>query len=467
LSLRVRFTIAAVLVLAVAITFGLIFTNTVRDTQIHQIDQQVEAAAIRLAPFAGTATPVNTLPVPPPTGSRTRPALPTSSDFSDIYVAQVVDGRRVRVIRSQLAAKLAPDTPAKVSAPGKRISATTVGSVSGSVFWRAVLVGASKNREVLLAVPLLRVDATTRKLRLTVGAGAAGVLVMMVAAGWWLLHLGLRPIAEVAEVADAITGGERLRRVSESTSGTEASHLARAFNVMLDEQQATEERLRRFLADASHELRTPVAAIGGFADLWREGALDEDELSDVMRRIGQEAARMRVLVQDMLVLAHLDEGRSLSRQPVDLSVLASDAAMDAMAIHPSRRVEVDAPPQSVVMGDETRLRQVVANLVNNALIHTPSSANVRVSVEKSDGAGVLSVADNGQGMTPEEAEKAFDRFWRASPSRSGRGSGLGLSIVRGVVEAHGGTVSLKTAPGQGTEVRVTLPANVNFSDPAT
>jgi two-component system OmpR family sensor kinase len=243
--------------------------------------------------------------------------------------------------------------------------------------------------------------------------------------------------------------------------------LARAFNVMLDEQQATEERLRRFLADASHELRTPVAAIGGFADLWREGALDEDELSDVMRRIGQEAARMRVLVQDMLVLAHLDEGRSLSRQPVDLSVLASDAAMDAMAIHPSRRVEVDAPPQSVVMGDETRLRQVVANLVNNALIHTPSSANVRVSVEKSDGAGVLSVADNGQGMTPEEAEKAFDRFWRASPSRSGRGSGLGLSIVRGVVEAHGGTVSLKTAPGQGTEVRVTLPANVNFSDPAT
>jgi two-component system OmpR family sensor kinase len=168
---------------------------------------------------------------------------------------------------------------------------------------------------------------------------------------------------------------------------------------------------------------------------------------------------MRVLVQDMLLLAHLDEGRPLAREPVDLSSLAADAALDAKATHPSRRVEVEALGPNVVLGDETRLRQVVANLVSNALIHTGPEAMVWVSVERSEGVGVLTVTDDGQGMPAEQAARAFDRFWRANPSQGRHGAGLGLSIVRGIVEAHGGSVVLESAPGEGTKVRVMLPAN--------
>jgi two-component system OmpR family sensor kinase len=448
LSLRARLIIAAVLVLVVVITSGLLFTRTVRNSQIGQIDQQLNAAV----GITGISLPFDV----PPEGPR-RPPAP--SDFSDVYLAQVVDGRRVRVIRSQLAAKLAPDLPTVISALGTHLSPTTVGSMSGSGSWRAMLVGTSKGHEVLLAIPLVHVDATTRRLMVAVGVGAAAVIVVMTAAGWWLMRLGLRPIAEVTDVADAISGGDRSRRVRETTSGTEASHLAHAFNVMLDEQQAIEQRLRRFLADASHELRTPVTAIGGFTDLWRQGALEEGQVSDVMRRIGQETARMRVLVQDMLLLAHLDEGRPLAREPVDLSSLAADAALDAKATHPSRRVEVEALGPNVVLGDETRLRQVVANLVSNALIHTGPEAMVWVSVERSEGVGVLTVTDDGQGMPAEQAARAFDRFWRANPSQGRHGAGLGLSIVRGIVEAHGGSVVLESAPGEGTKVRVMLPAN--------
>jgi len=179
---------------------------------------------------------------------------------------------------------------------------------------------------------------------------------------------------------------------------------------MLDEQAAAEDKLRRFVADASHELRTPVAAIGGFADLWRQGGIEDDQLGDVMRRIGQESTRMRGLVEDLLLLAHLDEGRALSYSRVDLRDLLEDAALDASATHPSREV---------------------------------------------------TVTDNGAGMAAEDAASVSDRFWRADPSRTRGGAGLGMAIVRGIVEAHGGTVRLESTPGTGTTVQVTIPAVQN------
>jgi two-component system OmpR family sensor kinase len=331
--------------------------------------------------------------------------------------------------------------------------------------------------QVLVAVPLDRVDAAARRTTAAILVAAVVVLLAIAVAGWWLLRLGLRPIAEVTQVAGAIARGDRSRRVRGGAPGTEAHHLARAFNVMLDEQAATEATLRQFVADASHELRTPVSAIGGFADLWRQGAVERGQLDDVMRRIGQESARLRGLVEDLLLLARLDQGRALCLEPVDLAALAADAVLDASATHPSRQVSLHAPEPVLVEGDEARLRQVLANLLSNALVHTDPTTAVDVRVEPRGDAALLVVGDDGPGMAPEAAARAFDRFWRGDPARAfdrfwrgdpararaGTGAGLGLAIVCSIVVAHHGEVRLDTAAGTGTAVRVVLPRSTSAS----
>ena len=188
-----------------------------------------------------------------------------------------------------------------------------MGSRSGSGSWRALLVELPDGSFGLVALPLDHVDATVQRVQVAVLIAGGAVVLALAAAGWWLSRLGLRPIAEVTSVAGAIANGERDRRVTEGVSGTEAAQLARAFNRMLDERDASEAQLRRFVADASHELRTPVTAIGGFADLWRQGSVSDDELAEMMRRIGHQSSRMRGLVEDLLLLAHLDEGTALAR----------------------------------------------------------------------------------------------------------------------------------------------------------
>jgi two-component system OmpR family sensor kinase len=431
-------------VLAVLVIAGVLLPRTVRAAQIAELDGEFRSAlpfAIRLAE------------------GRAAPLPPTATALSELYIAQVESGRQTTVATPAAAAGRQPQLPPARNHPGNVPSLVTVRSVEGSGSWRATLQILPDGNQVLVAVPLDQVQATTD--RLTFAVLVAGIVVMLAmgAAGWWLLRLGLQPIAEVTDVADAIAGGDRSRRVGEGVSGTEAAHLARAFNVMLDEQEAVEAKLRRFVADASHELRTPVAAISGFTDLWRQGAIDEAQLGDVMRRIGQESARMRGLVEDLLLLARLDEGPTLARESVDLSGLLADARLDASATHPSRRIIVQAPAPVVVEGDEARLRQVVGNLVSNALIHTGPAASVTLRAERKGDVALLSVADDGAGMTTEEATRAFDRFWRADRARARSGSGLGLAIVRSVVQAHGGKVHLQTAPGAGTTVQIVLPAH--------
>ena len=259
-------------------------------------------------------------------------------------------------------------------------------------------------------------------------------------------------------MADAITAGDRSRRVTEARSRTEAAHLARAFNVMLDEQQGLERRLRQFVADASHELRTPVSAIQGFADLWRQGQLREGQpLEEAMRRIGQESARMAGLVKDLLTLARLDEGHALECLPVDLVPLVDDAVLDASATHPTREIRTEASGSIVAEGDEAALRQVIANLVTNALVHTPATSSVDVRATAHSDVAVLEVADEGPGMVSSSAAHAFDRFWRGDGSRSRPGSGLGLPIVAAIVAAHGGQLTMDSSPEVGTVVRVMLP----------
>ena len=313
------------------------------------------------------------------------------------------------------------------------------------------------------------------------------VLALLGVTGYLLVRNSLRPLAEVERTARAIAAGDLSQRVPVGNDRTEVGRLSTALNGMLARiesafraQQASEEgartsehRMRRFVADASHELRTPLTSIRGFAELYRQGAVrSEDDVARLMQRIEAEGARMGLLVEDLLLLARLDQQRPLSFAPVDLAEVAGDAVHDAKAVQPDRPITLhldeslsDVP---VVIGDEGRLRQVVGNLVTNALTHTPHVARVTVTVAEAPDDGdvlVLRVADQGPGMAAADAGRAFERFYRADASRtrgedstvSAGGTGLGLAIVSSLVAAHGGSVDLVTSPGQGSAFTVRLP----------
>jgi len=267
--------------------------------------------------------------------------------------------------------------------------------------------------------------------------------------------------------AGAIAGGDLSRRVSPATPRTEVGRLGLALNRMLDrleeafaERQASEDRLRQFLADASHELRTPLASIRGYAELFRMGATQGREETELaMRRIEDESRRMGVLVEDLLTLARLDETPQLRREPVDLAKLARDVVTDAQATAPERPIGVQAPDVAIVSGDPHQLHQVLANLMRNALVHTPAGSAIEVSVRRDGRTVEIGVRDHGPGLPDGERERLFERFWRAEAGRErGKaGAGLGLAIVHDIVAAHHGSVSADNAAGGGALLLVTLP----------
>jgi two-component system, OmpR family, sensor kinase len=343
----------------------------------------------------------------------------------------------------------------------------TVGSDDPGVRYRVRATLGGDGRIDLVATSLEDVDAAVARLVTVEVVATAAVLGLLGLVAFWVLRLGVRPLKAMTRTASAIAGGDLGRRVPTAPAGTEAGELGAALNAMLAriegsfaERQASEERLRRFVADASHELRTPVTTIRGYAELHRQGALDDpDDLAQAMRRTEAEAQRMTALVDDMLLLARLDRGRPLDRRPVDLGVLAIDAAGDARATEPTRAVRASTQEGIVIEGDEDRLRQVLANLVGNALAHTPPSATISVAARAEGGNAVLEVRDDGPGMPADQAAHAFERFYRGDPGRARTrgGSGLGLAIVQAIVVAHGGRASLVTAPGEGTTVRIELP----------
>ncbi|MBW0019794.1 MAG: HAMP domain-containing histidine kinase [Mycobacterium sp.] len=352
---------------------------------------------------------------------------------------------------------------------------TTLPSVGGSAIqWRAVTVRGTHGGLTTVAIDLSDVQNTVRSLIwLQVGIGVA-VLVVVGIASFAVVHRSLRPLAEVEQTAAAIAGGQLDRRVPERDPRTEVGRLSLALNGMLtqiqeavastessaDTARTSEERMRRFITDASHELRTPLTTIRGFAELYRQGAARDVAL--LLSRIESEASRMGMLVDDLLLLARLDVQRPLEHHQVDLLALASDAVHDAQAIDPHRTITMevlDGPGTPEVLGDEARLRQVLGNLVANALQHTPEGADVIVRVGTSGDDAVLEVADRGPGMSQEDASRVFERFYRtdSSRARSSGGTGLGLSIVDSLVRAHGGGVKVTTALGQGCCFRVSLP----------
>jgi two-component system OmpR family sensor kinase len=308
------------------------------------------------------------------------------------------------------------------------------------------------------AVSLNSTSATLDSLvRIELTASLAVVLALCVLA-LWIIRRGLRPL-------EGMASGDLGRRVPMTDDDSEVGRLGSALNTMLsrieaafDEQSMAEARLRQFVADASHELRTPLTSIQGYTELLRKGAfVDEDGRRRALERVENEAVRMAALVDDLLLLARLDEGRALARVPVSLDRVCAEAVEDAHAVDPGRTIELVAPLPVVVSGDRDALRQVAHNLVRNALGHTPPGVPVRVAALRVGVSGVLRVTDEGPGLAPGEDERVFDRFYRGDPARTGAGTGLGLSIVRAIAEALDGTAEVHSSPGHGTAFTVTLP----------
>jgi two-component system, OmpR family, sensor kinase len=338
-----------------------------------------------------------------------------------------------------------------------------------------VLAQRAPDGEVLVVAMSVASNASTLDhlvlIELVVTAATLAAAVLL---GLWLVRVGLRPLTQVEAAAERITEGGLGQRVPGDDGRSEVGRLARALNVMLgrieqafDERDATEsalrrseERLRRFVADASHELRTPLAAVSAYAELFERGARDRPEdLERLLAGVRAETARMQDLVEDLLLLARLDEGRPLALAPVDLSALAGEAVRTARTLGPGWPVELSAPGPLEVTGDEVRLRQVLDNLLANVRAHTPPGTPTAVTVSRRAEGAVVEVADRGPGMSAEECARAFERFYRADPSRSRAhgGTGLGLSIVAAIVAAHGGQVAARPRDGSGLVVTVTVP----------
>ncbi|MDQ0772214.1 two-component system OmpR family sensor kinase [Streptomyces aurantiacus] len=286
-----------------------------------------------------------------------------------------------------------------------------------------------------------------------------GALLLLLGLAVLVLRLGLRPLARMARTADAIAEGHLTERLPTTRNGSEAGRLAEAVNRAFDAQARAEATVRSLAADTSHELRTPLSTISGWLDLHRQGGISGPALETALEHIENEVGRMRLLVEDLALLARLDAGRPVEQQDVDLTGLAAGVVEDAQIIYPRRGITMSPAPSAPVVGDAHRLQQVVRNLVGNAVQHTPARTAVRVDIVQDRDAVHLRVVDNGPGISPQDLPRVFERFWRAEASRSRAygGSGLGLAIVEAIVHAHHGQVHVRSEVGVGTTVTIRLP----------
>jgi two-component system OmpR family sensor kinase len=455
-SLRTQLVVALLGLLAVALVgTGVVTALTLRS----YLSDRTDAELVQAAQPLQRALRSGRLPPRRPG----EPALPSD------YVLALV-GPDGQVLETFGAAVDVADLP-RLPLPEVRARAGEPFGVGAGL--RAVVYPLGRRGSLLVATPTIEAAATFRRLllaELAVGAVALSGLGLL---GWLAVTRSLRPLARIEDTAEAIAAGDLSRRVPEPASPTtEVGRLSRALNGMLSQierafrsREESQARMRRFVADASHELRTPLTSIRGFAELYRQGAVRGDaEVAAAMRRIEGEAARMGGLVDDLLLLARLDEQRPLARDPVDVRQIARDAVADARAVAPERSVAIEdlgGGERLVVLGDDARLRQVVGNLLSNALAHTPPDSPVVVRVGAAGDAApvVVEVADRGPGLSADQAAHVFDRFFRVdrARTRAAGGAGLGLSIVAAITAAHGGRADVQSAVGEGATFRVELP----------
>ena len=480
MTLRLRLALSLAVLLALGlVAFGLATYAFYAPTQYAQLDTQLrasesfEATQLELQAHVGSPPGATSRSGGGDQGEYGSGPAPTSVLAPGSYAAllspagKVVASadvvRRVGVPRLPSLLQLGHESSAKL------FDAASSGGTGPH--WR-VLVSPAPHAPgylIVLAEPTTAIDATLHDLLLVEVAAALGLLLVLLAGSWLILRRGLSPLEHMALDSRAIASGDLSRRVGPERGPTEVIELGAALNAMLAdierafaERDVTEARLRQFLADVSHELRTPLTSIQGFAELFRLSIAGGERSSDptiVARRIEEEAGRMKRLVDDLLLLARLDQAPEMLREDVDLSVVVAEACSAAAAIEPGRPLLLDAPEPVHVLGDAAHLRQAVANLLTNGLRHTPPGSPIEVALrhEAERGDVVVSVRDHGPGLDEEALAKAFDRFWRADRSRAGGGAGLGLSIVAAVADEHGGSVTASNADGGGAQFVLRLP----------
>jgi two-component system, OmpR family, sensor kinase len=368
-----------------------------------------------------------------------------------------------------------PRLPARIKVPdeasdasGERVSYFTVSSSNGSTTYRvrASIDPGRSDRVLVIATSLGGVYGTLHRLLVIELLVTFAVLAAIAGVGLYVVRLGLRPLRQIEATAATIAAGDLSQRVERAEPRTEIGRLGLSLNAMLAQIESafaaraeSERKLRRFVADASHELRTPLAAVRAYAELFGRGAADRpQDLARSMAGITRESERMSLLVEDLLLLARLDEGRPLAQEPVDLADVVHEAVDAARVVDAERPVEVSAEP-ALVLGDRDRLRQAVDNLFANVRAHTPPETPVAVGLHRVDGRVELSVGDSGPGLSEDDVRRVFERFYRvdSSRARTSGGVGLGLSIVAAVAHAHGGTADVRPTPGGGATFVVGLP----------
>lgn len=460
MTLRSRLLLLLGSLVAVALLFsGGLVVGITRASLVDELDNDLLTA--RFADFA----------VP---GPRRGPDDPTGRRFALLVYDR--NGDLLRALPSGFANS--PDPLPDVASPGAsglplaRIVERP--SVDGRLRYRVVAHQLTQGEGVVLAAPMRGVDASIGLLVRNLILVGLAVLGLVLVFGWLIIRRDLRPLEQMTGTAARISAGDLSQRVGVPDDGSEVGRLGRAFDTMLDqiqsafvsqqaaldEKERSEGRLRQFVADASHELRTPLTALRGYSELYGAGGLeDRAELEQAMARIGNESRRMEVLVEDLLLLARLDQGRPLRRDPINLSELVSDAVSDLAAVEPERPVAAAVEQNVNVVGDEDRLRQVIGNLLANVRVHTAPETPVEVSLSSADGVSALTIADHGQGVEAAHVGRIFDRFYRADAGRSRDrgGSGLGLSIAASIAAAHGGAIAHSATPGGGATFTLTLP----------
>ena len=463
-SLRVRLmAAAAVLVAVTSLLMGLLGTVLLRDYMYGRVDAQLRT-------FSSFTSRVVANPRPGP-----RPHRPGQQQLPTDYLVEVVGpGGQVHVTPGSRQGIAPPVvTAAELHGPAAPFTAAAKGSAGHS--WRVLVRAVPGGRHVVAAVSLDDVQSTVGQLEIADTVAGVAAILLLAGIGFPLIRASLAPLSRMEETASAIAAGELSRRIPHPQERTEVGRLATALNAMLGRIEASyraredgeakardsEDRMRRFVADASHELRTPLTSVKGLAEFYLQqgDAADRAEVIRLMTGIQAEAARMGRLVDDLLLLAQFDEDRPLDLQPVDLSSIAVQAAAVAHAIQPGLPLTVVAVAPVIVRADAGRLRQVLDNLIGNALQHTPAGTPVTVTVTDCSQDGQVSVADAGPGLSAAQAAQVFDRFYRTdrARSRASGGTGLGLSIAATLVAAHGGTIDVDTQPGHGATFVVRLP----------
>jgi two-component system OmpR family sensor kinase len=464
LSLRARLLLGVVVLAAAGLVAAdAVMYTSLRTFLVQRVDAGLEAGHVGVEALAFPHEHDSGDHGPPPRAGNGGPA-PAGVEWWEL---RTLSGRVVGGPHDFIDLKSGPTLPATLRIPPPehdqedRTVYLTVPSADheDSYRVRASIEQHHANRVLVVAASLSGVDGTLHRLLLIEVIATAAVLAALAALALWLVRLGLRPLREIELTAAAITAGDLSHRVDHPDVRTEVGRVGSALNEMLDRIESSDRRLRRFVADASHELRTPLAAVRAYAELFGRGAATRpQDLERSLAGISREAERMSLLVEDLLLLARLDEGRPLAREEVALDRVVAEAADAAHVLDPERPLELEVEPATVT-GDADRLRQVVDNLLSNVRSHTPAQAPVRVSLQRLDGRAVLTVADSGPGLSEEQAARVFERFWRSDESRSraSGGVGLGLSIVAAVAAAHGGKASARSAPGEGATFVVELP----------